>query len=197
MQMTFFLVLFLIYGLPIGVGIFLIYLLLRDLTPLKVQIRKKIIRFLILASLLFLGGVYGYDWYSKQHSASFALTKNYTIDLEMEEIDGFQDYAFHYKLHIINTANKHSQDFEFTTADGSYNMEFSCAEKQATCIFIEDVGMSRGFIKRWKIPLKKDMLESKNATNSNSAEQVLQVVRLNQQDQVKHVKKPAASWQKN
>lgn len=109
--MLFTFVICLLYGVPIYVGIHILYWILRKTGFNKIG--KKISLILNITLLVFLITAIGYNWYSRQHYTSFNFNEKYQIYIHAEEIESFMEAPTDFTLEVTNRKTHQKSKYNF------------------------------------------------------------------------------------
>lgn len=155
--MVFFILISLLYGIPISIGIFIIYFLLKQI---GYHNTGRIVRKILFIGLgLFILTVSFYAWWVRQHYVSFQMGKKYHVELHIEEIDSFLEYPVEFEMEIENIHTGESQEFEFAMEEGPY-LEFIFSDKNPHIILIN--GLKRNQARKLEINLNKNTITQTN-----------------------------------
>lgn len=151
--MVFFILISILYGIPISIGIFIIYFLLKQIGYHNTgRIVRKIL-FIGLGLFIFISSFYA--WWVRQHYVSFQMGKKYHVELHIEEIDSFLEYPVDFEMEIENIKTGTKQEFEFSTGEGPY-LKFIYSDEEPDIIKIR--GLKRNEGSKWGINLKKNRI---------------------------------------
>jgi|GEM_PF-3623832 len=147
--MLFFLVLTILYGIPIFLGILLIYGILFKLKYPKAGVIWNI---LLTGLGIFLIGATFYNWWSRQHLVHFHLGKSCKITLHITEVESFMDVPVEFDAEIDNLMTGKKQTFRFSSQEGPA-FEFKVSEANPHLIHI--TGLVRNVGRNYTVNMDK------------------------------------------
>lgn len=160
--MVFFILISILYGIPISIGIFIISFLLKQI---GYHNTGRIVRKILFIGLgLFILISSSYAWWVRQHYVSFQMGKKYQVELHIEEVDSFSEYPIDFEMEIENINIGTNQEFEFSTIEGPH-LEFIYSDQNPHIIKIK--GLERNQGQKWEINLKKNTISQISTFDEN------------------------------